>query len=296
MKDKITVIKKQDASYPPLLKEIHNPPAQLYTRGNVEVLSQQPMLAVVGSRKASVYGKQALHKLLEPAVRSGLPLVSGLAHGIDGMAHRLCVEHGQPTIAVLGSGCDEPSLYPKAHQQLARQITKCGGAIVSEYAPGTPGNPMRFPARNRIIAGLTEATLVVQAARRSGSLITARLALESGRDVAAVPGMITDDLSEGTNTLIQQGATPALTARDIANLLGLSAGKQPEQLTLNLNKPQKIVMASMSASDPRHIEELADETDLPAPSLSVMLTELELLGAIEHIGGMKYIRKEFKDS
>src|SRR5688500_1960326 len=177
------MITRQDACYRQALQHVHQPPAELYVQGNAELLSAGNLLAVVGSRKATAYGAAAVKKLLTPVVQAGIPLVSGLAFGIDSMAHMLCVENDVPTIAVLGSGLDDASLYPQRHLKLAKQITAQGGAVITQYAPGTPPHLGHFPARNRIIAGLARATLVVQAADRSGSLITARLALEGGKDV-----------------------------------------------------------------------------------------------------------------
>lgn len=285
------VLEISDQKYPPLLKEIHDPPIQLYVRGNVELLSHPHLLAVVGSRKASFYGRQAIDKIMRPLVVQGLPLVSGLAFGIDCLAHKLCVDNKQPTIAVLGSGVDDDSIYPRSHVRLAHEIIEKGGAVISEYPDGTPGYPGNFPQRNRIIAGLCRATIVVQAAQRSGSLITARLALEDGREVGAVPGSIMDPLSAGTNSLIQQGATPIINAQDVRDLLGLvevdNAGQAHRP---GLTEQQELILAQITSA-PLHIDLIVQQTNLSAPIVSIALTELELMDAVEQVGGMKYIRK-----
>lgn len=275
--------------YPTLLREIDNPPDRLFCRGNKELLHETKLLAVVGSRKANHYGKQALEKLLTPAVKAGLPLVSGLAYGIDALAHELCLQHETPTIAVLGSGIDDQSMYPKNHIQLAHRILKNRGLIISEYPLSTPGYPAHFPARNRIIAGLCQATLVVQAKERSGSLITARLALENGRDVYAIPGPVTDPLATGTNRLIQQGATPIINPQDVIDLYHLTS-QTDEAATSTFTPEQQTVLAALS-SDPLYIDTIIVKTNLDHTVVSTTLIELELCQAVEHVGGMKYVRR-----
>lgn len=262
----------------------------LYLRGDPAVLSSPQLLAVVGSRRPNSYGRQCVSKILTPVVQVSLPLVSGLAYGIDSMAHRLCLEFGTPTIAVLGSGLDDGSIYPKIHAGLLHQIIDAGGSIISEYPAGTPPHLGQFPVRNRIIAGLCQATFVVQAAQRSGSLITARLALESGREVLAVPGAITDSLAAGVNFLIQQGATPVISAEDILNLYGLSSPDIAEINQAKLTRDQKTVAAALG-SQPLHIDELVEQTKLPSTVLAVALTELELMEIALNTGGMRYIKK-----
>ena len=288
MSTDMVVIPKDDARYPAALRHIYSPPLQLYVRGNVELLKTKHMLAVVGSRRASAYGQSAIKKLLTPAVRAGLPLVSGLAYGIDSMAHRLCLELNTPTIAILGSGLDEASLYPSAHRQLAKRIVEQGGAVITEYPAGTKAQMYYFPARNRIVSGLTAATLVVQAAERSGSLITARLALEQGKDVFAVPGPITDPLSAGTNQLIQQGAAPAIAPEDILEYFHLTttpAAPREYQLT---GTQQRLLQ--MLTAQPQHIDAIVQQTNLPAPTVSAALIELEMLDIAQNLGGMKYVK------
>lgn len=259
-------------------------------RGNSKALSTSKLLSAVGSRRPNIYGRQCVPKILTPVVQASLPLVSGLAYGIDSMAHRLCLEYGIPTIAVLGSGLDDNSIYPKVHVELMHQIIDAGGAVVSEYPAGTPPHLGQFPVRNRIIAGLSQATLVVQAAQRSGSLITARLALESGREVLAVPGAITDSLAAGVNFLIQNGATPVTCAEDILNLYGLTAPDSIEVSQTKLTPDQKSVVAVLSG-EPLHIDQIAEKTELTPATLAVTLTELELKEVALNTGGMRYIKK-----
>lgn len=205
--------------YPPLLHEIYDQPLGLYVRG--AALPSNVPVAFVGSRKATPYGRSATHALARPLAARGVTIVSGLAYGIDAEAHRAALAvHGR-TVAVLGSGVDEASLYPRAHRDLAMEIVSLGGAVISEYPPGTAPRPEYFPQRNRVIAGLARAVVVVEAGGTSGALITARLALSENRDVLAVPGPITSPLSEGTNRLLREGAAPALSADDVLEALAL---------------------------------------------------------------------------
>lgn len=291
MKREIEEIAQKDLAYPPLLKEIYGPPEKLYVRGNLEILRAPNLLGVVGSRRANLYGKQACEMLLPPLVRAGVTLVSGLAHGIDSLAHHACVNESRPTIAVLGSGPDNDFIYPNSNQKLAQAILKNGGAIISEYPPGTPAHPGRFPVRNRIIVGLCRAVLVVQAAKKSGSLITARLTLESNRDLYAVPGPITNDLSFGPNELIQTGATPILESRDLLEVFGLAPTVSLDiQPSLLLSKEQQKILKNISDT-PLHIDLIAERAKLPPEEVSLTLIQLELDGHIENLGNMKYIRK-----
>ncbi len=288
----IKIIPQSDPLYPPLLKEIHQPPTQLYVRGNVDILQHPHLLAVVGSRRHSHYARQAAEKLLPPLVSSGIVLVSGFARGVDSLAHTASLQANKPTIAVLGSGLNDDVAYPASNRPLIEKVIKAGGALVSEYAPDRKALPAFFPARNRIIAGLTKATLIIQAAKKSGSLITARLALDANRDVAAVPGPITDPLSEGTNYLLQQGAHLVTHANDLLSLLGLeitattAPAIDPQQLSLE----QVTVLKHLSA-EPQHVDSLIATTKLEPQLITGLLLELELLGCVEHLGGMNYVRK-----
>src|SRR3989344_4935619 len=289
MSDDISVIAYVDPEYPDLLREIHKPPQQLYIRGDKTILSSPYLLGVVGSRKATMYGRQACASLLPPCVRIGMYLVSGMAYGIDSFAHRICIDQNRPTIAVLGSGVDDASLYPRGNKTLAQEILAGGGLIISEYEPGTTPYLGHFPARNRIIAGITKATLIIQAAIRSGSLITSRLAMESNREVLAVPGPITDPACEGTNILIRDGATPVFTASDILSVFELSEATQSDLVHTALREDLQIIVSALSAT-PLYIDDIAHETGVPITEVSAALVELEMIGVITNMGGMKYVK------
>lgn len=301
MTDTTVTITLSDSQYPNLLREIHDPPEQLFVRGNLDILTHPYLLAVVGARQANHYGQQCIDRLLTSPVKQGVILVSGLAYGIDSIAHRLSVKLAQPTIAILGSGIDDDSIYPRRHLALAQAILEHNGTVVSELPPGTPPLSGHFPRRNRIIAGLCTTTLVVQAAQRSGSLITARLALESDRDVCAVPGAINDPLAAGCNQLIQNGATPALESKDILETMKLtpvpadhlsspSSDKEAaKSYNSTLTEPQRTLLHLLS-STPKHIDQIAQESDTPVTNISVTLMELELIEVVQNTGGMKYIK------
>jgi DNA processing protein len=215
----VRCIRLRDPTFPPLLGAIHDPPPELYLRGSgAEELLAANAVAVVGARSCSAYGRTVSRSLGRELAAAGLVVVSGMARGIDGEAHRGALETDGVTVAVLGCGIDRD--YPAAHAELARRICE-RGLIVSEYEPGVEPAPWRFPARNRIIAGLCRATVVVEARERSGALITADFALEEGREVLAVPGEITSALSAGTNALLRLGATPVTTPGDVLELFDL---------------------------------------------------------------------------
>jgi DNA processing protein len=254
---------------PPLLRAIYDPPPRLYLRGGAEndVLAK-PAVAIVGARACSPYGAQVARRLGGELAAAGLVVVSGLARGIDGEAHRGALEVGGLTVAVLGCGIDRD--YPAAHAELARRVRE-RGLVVSEYEPGVEPAPWRFPARNRIIAGLSGATVVVEARERSGALITADLALEEGRDVLAVPGEITSSLSAGTNALLKLGAAPCTSAADVLELFGLT---QEERAAPPVGETAAAVLAALPAA----ADDLVRATGLDAPAVAVALAELELAG------------------
>lgn len=205
-----------DSEYPPLLRQIFDPPAVLFYEGDLSLFQKPKSLAVVGSRYPTQKALPTMKKILLPLIREGWCIVSGLAYGIDAIGHRLALEEGGATIAVLGSGLR--SIYPKEHSQLANEIAN-RGLLISEFLPKQPPTKWQFPLRNRIISGLTRGTLVVEAQERSGSLITADQALEQGREVFAIPGSVLNNNSKGTNYLIQQGAKLVMSCEDIENEL-----------------------------------------------------------------------------
>ena len=271
---------RSDDDFPPLLRAIHDPPAGLFVRGAAELeLPRRPAVAVVGARSCSAYGAQVARMLGRELAAAGLVVVSGLARGVDGEAHRGALESGGATVAVLGCGIDRD--YPAAHAELASRI-RATGLVVSEYAPGVEPAPWRFPARNRIIAGLSAATVVVEARERSGALITADLALEEGREVLAVPGEITSALSRGANDLLRLGATPVTGSADVLELFGL---EQAPPEAVELGPAAETVLARLRDA-PASADELARATGLDAGELASALTELELAGVAVASGGV----------
>ena len=273
-------IGRSASEFPPLLHAIHDPPAGLFARGEADsTLLRRPTVAVVGARSCSPYGAQVARTLGRELAGAGLVVVSGLARGVDGEAHRGALEAGGTTLAVLGCGIDRD--YPAAHRELAARI-RADGLTVSEYAPGVEPAPWRFPARNRIIAGLSAATVVVEARDRSGALITADLALEEGREVFAVPGEITSALSSGTNDLLKLGASPLTAAADVLDVFGL-VGAETE--TVTVGSSAETVLAKLR-DGPASADELAHATGLDAGTVASALTELELAGCAVAGGGV----------
>jgi DNA processing protein len=263
--------------FPPLLRAIYDPPPRLYVRGGAEEdLLARPAVAIVGARACSSYGAQVARRLGREFAGAGLVVVSGLARGIDGEAHRGALESGGATVAVLGCGIDRD--YPAAHRELAQRI-RADGLVVSEYEPGVEPAPWRFPARNRIIAGLSAVTVVIEARERSGALITADMALEEGRDVLAVPGEITSPLSAGTNALLKLGAGVCTAAEDVLSLFGLAPDQRP---TPKLGADAAAVLAAL----PGAADELVRATGLDARALAVALAELELSGLVQEGEGI----------
>lgn len=274
-------VARSEAGYPPLLRAIHDPPPGLFLRGDASVeLLARPAAAVVGARACSAYGRQVARLLGRELAAAGLVVVSGMARGVDAEAHRGALEAGGPTAAVLGCGVDRD--YPAAHRDLARQIVGAGGLVVSEYAPGVEPAPWRFPARNRIVAGLCAATVVVEARERSGALITADFALEEGREVFAVPGEITSALSSGSNALLRLGATPLTSAADVLESYGLRA---PDVSEPELGPDAAAVLGHVREGAVG-ADELARSTGLSAGALAAALTELELAGAVREEEGV----------
>ncbi len=280
----VEAITLADETYPSLLKTLYDPPAVLFIRGKLP--SQElKHIAVVGSRKASGYGKDVTRTIVEPLARAGVVIVSGLAYGIDALAHQATLDVGGTTIAVLGSGIDTQSIYPSSNRALASQILAHNGAIVSEYPIGTLPLKSFFPIRNRIIAGISHGTLVIEAAIKSGSLITARAALEQGRDVYAVPGPIYSPLSEGPNNLIKMGAIPVTKPSDIYPVETDENTKTYQPI----NEEEKTLFNVIEAI-PRHCDELINLTKLSPSTVNHTLTILEMKGAIRHDGGQYYSR------
>jgi len=273
-------IPRSDSAFPSRLRSIHDPPPGLFVRGEAQLrLLERPSVAVVGARACSHYGSAVATSLARELAAAGAVVVSGLARGVDAAAHRGALEAGH-TVAVLGCGIDRD--YPRAHAALAAQIAATG-LILSEYPPGVEPAPWRFPARNRIVAGLALATVVVEARERSGALITADLALDEGREVLAVPGEITSQLSTGTNALLRLGATPVTCAADVLGAVGIESTSLPELPTLA--GPAARVRAVV-ADAPAAADELIRRTGLAPGELAAALAELELLGLVTQAEGL----------
>jgi DNA processing protein len=281
-----------DADFPPLLREIPAPPAALFVAGDASAL-WRPQVAVVGSRHASQSGIANAQAFTRALVAAGFAITSGLAEGIDGAAHAAALDAGGCTLAVLGTGPDR--IYPPRHHELAARV-RGGGALVSEFPPGTPGHPKHFPRRNRIIAGLGVATLVIEAGLRSGSLITARNAADSGREVFALPGSIHNPLARGCHQLIRQGARLVESADEIVAELAPQAQALCEELRERLPlpaaadaartlDPDYAALFAALGHDAVGLDQLAHRTALPVATLSSMLLMLELEGEIVATGG-----------
>jgi DNA processing protein len=271
---------RSEAEFPESLRELHDPPPGLFLRGSAEPqLLSEPSVAIVGARRCSSYGSQVARMVGRDLAAAGLVIVSGMARGVDSEAHRGALEAGGATVAVLGCGVDRD--YPAAHAHLARGICETG-FVVSEYAPGVEPAPWRFPARNRIIAGLALATVIVEARERSGALITADFALEAGREVLAVPGEITSTLSAGTNALLRLGATPLTSPTDVLELFGLEP-RPSERLDLGQDA---IAVLTALEREPAGANELGCVTGLDAAALATALAELELAGVVAEADGL----------
>ncbi len=275
------------ANYPERLRNIHEPPKKLFVRG-VLPPDDAVAVAIVGSRKCTQYGKQVAYDLARELAGMGVTIVSGMALGIDGEAHKGALDAGGITVAVLGTGVDEKSIYPHTHQSLATRIIKEGGAVISEFEPGTPALPHHFPQRNRIISALSLGVVIVEASEKSGSLITANFALEQGKDVFAVPGPIYSANSTGTNRLIQQGAKLTLNARDILDELGIEPIRQTgAQNNEDMPEEQRIILALIK-EEPISTDELIVKTKLSSSLVLQAITMLELQNKIQRIGANTY--------
>lgn len=276
----IRIVRLDDPDYPPQLREIADPPAQLYVRGSLNW--QQELIAMVGSRKPTDYGIRVTSQLAQALVGKCI-IVSGLAYGVDSVAHQTVVENGGITVAVLGTGVDSDSIYPPINRGLADEIVRNGGAVISEYPPGTSPEKFHFPQRNRIIAGLSRKIVVVEAAEGSGSLITAKLALDYDREVLAVPGPITSPNSWGPNQLIAEGAKPVLTPNDVVEM-------KVEEASGNLTELEQIVYNTLR-SGTKTVNEISELTNLTASEINIIITFLEMRGVVMNTGAGRFIIK-----
>ena len=291
-KQKIRICTPADEEYPPLLKRIYDPPLALYYRGRLDRLDK--CLAIVGARKATPYGMAAAEQLAASIAKAGITIVSGGAYGIDTAAHRGALKQGV-TVAVLGCGVDV--VYPAANRKLFAAIEE-GGAIISEYPPGTKPLPAFFPVRNRIISGIAKGTLVVEAAEKSGSLITAGMALEEGREVYAVPGSVFSPLSRGCHRLLQQGAKLVMDSTDIIEDYFTAAAVKDKKKDKNqeaqqplLPQEQKKVYELLSYSSPLTVDEIVAKLNSDVNEIAFSLLQLELSGLASRTESHAYVRK-----
>jgi DNA processing protein len=284
-KEQISTITINDQGYPKNLKEIYDPPIIIYYKGNLSL--DDLMISIVGSRKPTDYGRHVTYDLAYKLASAGITIVSGLALGLDSVAHQAALEAKGKTVAVLGCGLDK--IYPSSHEKLAREIIENDGAILSEYPTGVLPLKQNFPARNRIISGLALGLIVTEAARGSGSLITARDALEQNREVFAIPGSIYNKNSYGPNNLIRMGAHLISDAQDVFDELGLIAPREITKLRNILpQNPEEEIIFEVLKDQPKHIDFIIKESKLEQNKVSSLLTMMEVGGRIKHLGGMVY--------
>jgi DNA processing protein len=282
----IQILTWEDEAYPQHLKEIDQPPPVLYIRG--EYLPDDLFaVAIVGTRRVTPYGRQITEELSSFLVANGITVISGLARGVDSIAHQTALKAGGRTIGVLGSGVDK--IYPPEHRALAEKMM-VQGAIISDYAPGTPPDASNFPPRNRIISGLSLAVVVIEAGETSGALITAEFAAEQGREVFAVPGSILAPQSKGTNKLIQNGALPLLSVNDLMQALDLTRmGEHKTARKIIPADETEALLMKVLGVEPLHVDEIRNQTELPIEKVSATLALMELKGMVRQVGGMNYV-------
>jgi DNA processing protein len=285
-KQEIVVLTWEDPDYPRRLNEIDQPPPVLYIRGNLTD-EDQWAVAIVGTRRITAYGRQITEEIAGSLAVYGITIVSGLARGADAIAHQAAIKNGGRTIAVLGNGVDR--VYPPEHRNLAEQITD-HGALISDYPPGTAPEATNFPPRNRIISGLAQAVIVVEAGEKSGALITAAFATEQGRELFAVPGNIHAPRSKGTNLLIREGAHILLDAQDVLEALNLAQVSQHRTArTVLPTDATEAQLYALLGREPIHVDEIRTQSDLPIEQVSATLTLMELKGMIRQVGNMHYV-------
>jgi DNA processing protein len=277
----ITVL---DNNYPKLLKEIFSPPVVLYYKGDIGILSE-PSISVVGSRKITPYGKNATEKVVSDLAEAGYVIVSGMALGIDTFAHDATLNAGGKTVAVLGCGLDTP--YPATNHNLFEKIISSGGVVVSEYMPGKPPLKQHFPARNRIVSGLSAGILIVEAGIKSGALITARDGLEQNKDIFAIPGPIFGESSSGTNKLLKMGAFVVTSAEDILEYYGVQAKPKKTKL-YPANETEEAIFKVLEEGQ-SHVDNIIKESTLESQTIISTLTLMEIKGKVKNLGGMIYI-------
>jgi len=267
--------------YPPSLKKIKNPPSVLYYRGKLPT-EQEFCFAVVGTRRCSAYGRQVASFIVSDLCQAGLTIVSGFAPGIDTIAHQTTIEKGKRTIAVLGTGLDEKSIYPRSNLDLAQKILENNGCLISELPPGTPGSKFSFPQRNRIIAGLSRGVLIVEARKNSGSLITAYFAKKQNKKLFAIPGPIFSSCSQGVHQLIKEGAYLVENSNDIFKIMDITPLAQHLKED-DMTKEEMLILKLLNEG-PLEVEKIIERTRLSAPTVLSTLTLLEISGKIQSLG------------
>ncbi len=274
--------------FPPLLKEINDPPKSLRIVGQIP--KTEKYLAVVGSRKYSEYGKAVCEKLIEGLAGYSITIVSGLALGIDSIAHKSALKAGIPTIAIPGSGLSEKVLYPTSHRNLAREIVESGGCLISEFPDDTPGYPSNFPQRNRIVAGMSHAALIIEAELQSGTLITSKLATEYNRDVLTVPNSVFSKTSEGPHMLLRLGATPITSSADIVSALGLTPHENlfEKRDYKNCSADEHEIISLLS--EPRSRDEIIRLIGKPVYATQTVLATMEIKNIIEEVMGEIHLK------
>ncbi|MCF6276774.1 MAG: DNA-processing protein DprA [Candidatus Magasanikbacteria bacterium] len=286
VQEDIRVIIFNDLEYPVELSKVFDPPFALFVRGNLK--NNLPNLAVVGTRKYTQYGRQVVHRII-PEIAHEMTIVSGLAFGIDKEVHTATLQINGHTIAVLGGGIDNKTIYPQSHVGLAKNILECGGALVSEYPPLTKPTKFSFPKRNRIVAGMSLGTLVIEAPIKSGSLITAQYALDSAREVFAIPQNITSITAEGPNYLIKNGAHPVTSPRDIFEILQITKKEKIEKEKPKAESPEEGQIINCLTEEPKHLDIIIRETELPNSTVSSTLIMMEIRGVVQNLGNMNYV-------
>ena len=281
---KINIISPQDNSFLQIIEPIALMPRKLYYIGKLPA-ERTPTVAIVGTRKPTKYGHEVTHRLTYELASRGIVIVSGMALGVDAIAHRAAIEAHSTTIAVQANGLDR--LYPAANRQLGEDIIKQGGAIISEYEPDVAARDFQFLARNRIVSGLSDAVIITEASARSGTLNTARHALEQGKEVFVVPGNITSPLSAGCNALLRQGATPVTRVEDIIEVIAPHLLTPQTQLALG-NNPLQMLIIELLQSGLRDGDQIHAATNAPASEFSTELTMLELQGTIRSLGANQW--------
>ena len=282
-------VKYKDKEYSKLLGQIHDPPEQLYCRGNIKLLNTF-CFGVVGTRKLTAYGKEATEKIVSGLAGSGMTIVSGLAMGIDAVAHQTALDNDLPTIAVLGSTVDDSGIGPQVNFNLAHEILKNKGLLISEYAKRLDVHKSNFAIRDRIISGLSKGVLVVEGAEKSGSLITARSAADQNRDVFAVPGSIFNPLARGTNWLLKQGAKLVTMPSDILEGYGISNSDHEKRLAKISDPVQKAILACLDEHGILSVDGIISASGSGASEVNIALAMLEIQGQILSDGRGKYRR------